>query len=568
MRTKRSLLAILASIFVMSVAVLVFAACSDPVTVEISQTSANLVVGGNVTLTATASDGSEITWSTDDEDVATVRNGTVRGIGEGTAVITASAGDASAICTVTVSKVTITLSQTSATLELNETLQLTATSSDSGSISWSSDNESVVTVDNNGLIKGVGEGTANIIASRGMAGSATCAVTVQWSSKPGDYTEMTESDEANACNNPGTYVYWAAKSEWGFAPVTVEEAWVGDGKANLTYSGNTGEWYGMQLFYKNSALKTGQAYKLTFTIDSEQAGDITVNGTVVKLEAKKGNSVEVYYTEEAAKASVSIQMGVEAQGPTIAANTVVISSFQFEEVTAQTQLSVPTAVSVQDKAVTITDANTEGVSDYSLQFWKDGVREYSYTVNKTGFTIDDTYMEDGEYDVRVMANAKDITYKSSDLSASLAKYTVSHGALSYDMINEGAGESADILDRYYYWTEFGGISTAPHYEDAGFTVTLTNGGNWYSNQIFYKDTAFLTGETYNISLKINSTVAASITIGGKVIELKVGDNTVNVENVVQGEKSTLSIQFGVNGQTQEVASGTFVFSEITFTPAA
>ena len=567
MKTKRSLLAILASVFVMSVALLAFAACSDPVTVEISQTTAETIVGGSVTLTATASDGSEITWTTDNDDVATVRNGLVRGVGEGTAVITASSGDASATCTVTVSTVTVTITPTSGTLELGETLQLTATASDNGTISWSSSNEDVATVDKNGLVTGVGEGTANIVARRGSAGSATCAVTVQWSSKPSDYTEMTEGAETDVAQKPDTYIYWSAKAEWGMTTVTVEEAWVGDGKAHLTYSGNNGnEWYGMQLFYKKSGLTEGKAYKLTFTVDSEEAGQITVNGTVVTLEAKEGNQVEVFYTEPgASSASVSIQMGVESEGPTIAANTLVFSAFKFEEVATQTTLSVPTAVSIEEGAVTITDdANTEGVADYSLQFWKDGVREYAYAVDKTGFTIDDTYMEDGEYDVRVMANAANVSYQSSDLSAALATYTVSHGALSYDM--ESSVEHASILDRYYYWTEFSGIAEAPHYENAGFTVTLSAGGNWYSNQIFYKDTGFLSGETYNLSMKINATVAGSITIAGEVIELEVGDNTINLENKTQSASSTFSIQFGVNGGAV-LTEGTFVFSEISVTAA-
>ena len=567
MKTKRSLLAILASVFVMSVALLAFAACSDPVTVEISQTTAETIVGGSVTLTATASDGSEITWTTDNDDVATVRNGLVRGVGEGTAVITASSGDASATCTVTVSTVTVTITPTSGTLELGETLQLTATASDNGTISWSSSNEDVATVDKNGLVTGVGEGTANIVARRGSAGSATCAVTVQWSSKPSDYTEMTEGAETDVAQKQDTYIYWSAKAEWGMTTVTVEEAWVGDGKAHLTYSGNNGnEWYGMQLFYKKSGLTEGKAYKLTFTVDSEEAGQITVNGTVVTLEAKAGNQVEVFYTEPGASlASVSIQMGVESEGPTIAANTLVFSAFKFEEVATQTTLSVPTAVSIEEGAVTITDdANTEGVADYSLQFWKDGVREYAYAVDKTGFTIDDTYMEDGEYDVRVMANAANVSYQSSDLSAALATYTVSHGALSYDM--QSSVEDASILDRYYYWTEFNGIAEAPHYENAGFTVTLATGGNWYSNQIFYKDSGLLSGETYNLSMKINATVAGSITIAGEVIELEVGDNTINLENKTQGASSTFSIQFGVNGGAA-LAEGTFVFSEISVTAA-
>ena len=67
-------------------------------------------------------------------------------------------------------------------------------------------------------------------------------------------------------------------------------------------------------------------------------------------------------------------------------------------------------------------------------------------------------------------------------------------------------------------------------------------------------------------MKINATVAGSITIAGEVIELKVGNNTINLENKTQGANSTFSIQFGVNGGAA-LGEGTFVFSEISVTAA-
>ena len=59
--------------------------------VTISQTSASVSVGSTTTLSATASDGSKITWSSNKTSVATVNNGVVTGVGVGSATITASA---------------------------------------------------------------------------------------------------------------------------------------------------------------------------------------------------------------------------------------------------------------------------------------------------------------------------------------------------------------------------------------------------------------------------------------------------------------------------------------------
>mgnify|MGYP001852239130 CR=1 FL=1 len=155
----------------------------DPVTVTISQETASVEVGSTVTLTATASDESAITWSSSDTDVATVSGGVVTGVSAGTATITATSGDATATCTVTVTKtedpteeVTITISQETASVEVGSTVTLTATASDESAITWSSSDTDVATV-SGGVVTGVSAGTATITATSGDA-KATCAITV------------------------------------------------------------------------------------------------------------------------------------------------------------------------------------------------------------------------------------------------------------------------------------------------------------------------------------------------------------------------------------------------------
>ena len=78
----------------------------------------------------------------------------------------------------------ISLNKTEATLERQSTLQLTATvlpeDSRNTTLSWTSDNEEVATVDENGLVTAVGEGTATITATAndGSGVAASCVVTV------------------------------------------------------------------------------------------------------------------------------------------------------------------------------------------------------------------------------------------------------------------------------------------------------------------------------------------------------------------------------------------------------
>lgn len=90
------------------------ASCSITVTtatkpvesISLNKTTAEIAVGATDTLTATVtpSDATDatVTWTSSDNSVATVNNGTVSGVKAGTATITATAGGKSATCSVTV----------------------------------------------------------------------------------------------------------------------------------------------------------------------------------------------------------------------------------------------------------------------------------------------------------------------------------------------------------------------------------------------------------------------------------------------------------------------------------
>ena len=157
--------------------------------VELDQTSATLKVGDTVTLTATVSpaDATDktVTWSTSDATVATVVDGVVTAKKIGSATITAMAGDKEATCFITVEATptpvtSVTLSQTSATLEVGNTMTLTATVNPADAtdktVTWSTSDATVATVVN-GEVTAKKIGTATITA---MAGDkeATCSITV------------------------------------------------------------------------------------------------------------------------------------------------------------------------------------------------------------------------------------------------------------------------------------------------------------------------------------------------------------------------------------------------------
>ena len=157
--------------------------------VTLNQTTASLRVGQTVTLTATVQpeDATDktVTWSSSNEAVATVdAEGKVTAKALGKAVITASCGDASATCAVTVVATpveSVTLNQTTASLRVGQTVTLTATvqpeDATDKTVTWSSSNEAVATVDAEGKVTAMALGEAVITATCGDV-SATCAVTV------------------------------------------------------------------------------------------------------------------------------------------------------------------------------------------------------------------------------------------------------------------------------------------------------------------------------------------------------------------------------------------------------
>ncbi len=154
--------------------------------IEVAPTTLDLIIGEQSTLTATLTpaDATDVVeWTTSEESVATVENGVVTAVGEGTATITAKVGTLTATCAVTVSAIPatgITLDQTSLTLKQYATETLTATitpENTTDKLTWSSSDEKVATV-TDGVVKGVAPGVATITATVG-AFSATCGVTVE-----------------------------------------------------------------------------------------------------------------------------------------------------------------------------------------------------------------------------------------------------------------------------------------------------------------------------------------------------------------------------------------------------
>ncbi|MFT8314005.1 MAG: Ig-like domain-containing protein, partial [Clostridium sp.] len=162
--------------------------------VALSKTKDTLTVGGtdylNTTIYPYNAANKNIAWTSSDSSVAAVdSNGNVTAIGIGTATITVTTDDGAktASCVVTVNApvkaTSVTLNKTSDTLSLWDSEYLYATvnpdNATNKSVTWTTSDPSVVTVDYYGWIRATGVGTATITATtEDGSKTATCVITV------------------------------------------------------------------------------------------------------------------------------------------------------------------------------------------------------------------------------------------------------------------------------------------------------------------------------------------------------------------------------------------------------
>lgn len=173
----------------------------DPVVIRVNsvtlnQSSISILEGNNMQLVATVlpedADDKTVTWSSNNEEVATVNaTGLVSALSGGEAIITVTTNDGShkATCSFTVIGKTISvtgvsLNANALTLITGNTSQLIATvepdNAGNKSVVWTSNNEEVATVSDTGLVSACAEGEAIItVTTNDKAYTATCNIKVE-----------------------------------------------------------------------------------------------------------------------------------------------------------------------------------------------------------------------------------------------------------------------------------------------------------------------------------------------------------------------------------------------------
>lgn len=149
--------------------------------------SKTLSVDESITLKTILYDGSSgvgvVNYTSSDEKVLTVdENGTAYGVGPGECIVTAQLKGSlvKATCKVTVySKSELSLKSTNNTLFVGNHVMITAEADVVQEISWKSSNESIATIDSDGIVTGVSAGKVDIKATCDDGATATLTLTVK-----------------------------------------------------------------------------------------------------------------------------------------------------------------------------------------------------------------------------------------------------------------------------------------------------------------------------------------------------------------------------------------------------
>ena len=163
-----------------------FSACQkteELQSIELSQSELDMEIGDTVRLSVSVTGNSHdviLSWSSSNPAVVTVDDGLVTAVSSGNAEISVSCGDVSDVCAVTVASgsgvspdiESVELDMDKCTMVKGEKLKLTATiepeeAAEGIEIQWSSSNESVAVVDDEGLVSALAVGSVTITAKAG-----------------------------------------------------------------------------------------------------------------------------------------------------------------------------------------------------------------------------------------------------------------------------------------------------------------------------------------------------------------------------------------------------------------
>ncbi|MDD6036064.1 MAG: Ig-like domain-containing protein [Lachnospiraceae bacterium] len=336
--------------------------------VKLNKTSRNILTRQSFDFDVTgAPKDAVITWKSSDEAVATVdENGVVTGIKKGTATITCEITEAGKTQTLTAEvkickpAVKIEINNKVSELEYGKTVDLnrTLTPKTSNDVTtWKSSDTKIATVDKNGVVTALKDGTVTITATTMSGRSDSVEITVYGAPKPTATPEPTKAPDATATPVPtkAPEPTEAPKPTKAPKPTTTPKSdvvykesfekdagkWVGRGNTNtvkssvsspdgmkyLEVSGRTASWNGPGLGL-NSIVEIGGVYNVKAYVKQDSKDGEIIRMTWVKnkgsqyiavsnAETKKGEWTLLEGTLTVDEDTTDIQLYFEADNATM-----------------------------------------------------------------------------------------------------------------------------------------------------------------------------------------------------------------------------------------------------------
>lgn len=330
-----------------------------------------------------------VAWTSSNPNVASVdANGTVTGVGGGSAEITATnaASGLSAKCSVTVNikATSLILSETAVSLYNGEKCDLIATvqpdNTTDKTITWTSSNPNVASVDGNGSVTAVDKGTAEITAMNAASGlSAKCTITVKKIVIVTSQAEMNDALTQNAdqieINAPAETEIKITKGSYLGSKLTVKGGKVTNegsfesvtvaGAADYTEAGNN-----TVNVTAASTITINKNTTAAITVnvpESENAAKVQINDNGTVSELNISSAAEVRLMGES-KSTTPVKINISSAGVKLvtnheaAVNATAKADLTFTGTTENTTVTVDSAANTPDIAgsgyIEVTDSST------------------------------------------------------------------------------------------------------------------------------------------------------------------------------------------------------------------
>ena len=381
--------------------------------VNMGSSAGSLSASVTVTSGGATVDGATVSWTSSDEEVATVAaDGTVTLVAAGTTTITASyAGDETHTSSSDTYDLTVTDTREACGLDYTDSYQTvkvgevlaapTLTNPYSLDVIYTSGDETIATVDASGNVTGVKIGATTITAtfagnSLYSAGSASYNINVKRATPAGElfYEGLTGYTSTNdgSSNLTNTYVNLNSDDWNSFSYVYAGKVLSGDADGHLKFGSSsyagTAE--------TNSIALTGSG-KLTYKVqqyDSKNAGKLTISVTG----ATATGDLEVTGTSSWVEKTVYL---TEAEGDVVItfASASDDKRIRVDDITVTQVTTAPATISTADYATFVHPA-------FDLDFSTTGITVYTATDNENSVTLNEVASG------KVPANTPVVLYKA------------------------------------------------------------------------------------------------------------------------------------------------------------